>query len=734
MFESREELMQWVQSTAFSLDYIIVTRRSKAKENGVVSYVTFICDRGGEYKFKESSKKSGTKKTNCKFRLVGSYLKQYDGWTLRVICDQHNHPPAQHMEGHAYARRLKENEKKLLVDLTSKNVTPHDILSTLKEQDENNNVGKTPIQVLMLLLNDKQFFTEFSVNNISNELENLFFIHPRSLDIWRAFSHVLIVDAMYKTNKYDLPFVQIVDVTSTNKTFSIAFAFIINEKEENYNWALTCLKLTLEGCMYLRVIVTDKELALMNACQQVFPDATRLLCRWHITENIKKHYRQSIKSQHERDSIRAMWTVLVESPTWIFKYKEMFVLVWIDRHLNFGEQTTNRVESQHAKLKKYICAKNSSLDKFVGCIDQNVKSQLTSIYESFEKSRIVLKHRHNLQCFRLFRGFVALEALDILEGELQWSSRHQLDYSNCGCKLRHSCGVPCACMLSVYLNSGECIPLDSIDVFWRKLDLSPSTSVENEDICCDSELEMFKENFTKQSKAGKKSLLRKLRDIFQLKLNKEPAKHSSYIIEILDLNQEPSEQVSDFIDLNQMPKSCDTHPLMKEILDMFHPYITHVQDVKGDGNCRFQAISVCLGYGEDQWLYVRHQLLDELLSSYDVYARVFTDGIDELRNSLCFSQSPAPAEHWMVMPITGVLIANRFGVILNYLTKRGDITFFPLWREGDYPMPTISACWIRHRAPSTAGWQTMYMSRLEFYRQLKPCNLKTPVITIENYC
>ncbi|KAH1080003.1 hypothetical protein J1N35_019764 [Gossypium stocksii] len=476
VFESHEELMQWVQNTTFSLGYIIVTRRSKAKENGVVSYVTLICDCGGEYKFKESSKKSGTKKTNCKFRLV---------------------------------------------------------------------------------------------------------------------------DATYKTNKYDLPFVQIVGVTSTNKTFSIAFAFIINEKEENYNWAL-CLKLTLEECMYPRVIVTDRELALMNTCQQIFPDATRLLCRWHITENIKKHCVLKYLDQ-----------------VWLSKYKEMFVLVWIDRHLNFGERTTNRVESQHAKLKKYICAKNSSLDKFVGCIDQIVKSQLTSIYESFEKSRIVLKHRHNLQCFRLLRAFVALEALDILEGELQRSSRHQLDSSNSGCKLRHSC---------------ECIPLDSIDVFWRKLDLSPSTSVENEDICCD------------------------------------------------DLNQEPLEQVSDFIDLNQIPNSCDTHLLIKEIPDRFHPYIAHVQDVRGDGNCGFRAISVCLGYGEDQWLYVRHQLLDELLSSYDVYARVFTDGIDELRNSLCFSQSPAPAEHWMVLPMTSVLIANRFGVIFNYLTKQGDITFFPLWR------------------------------------------------------
>ncbi|MFQ6652415.1 hypothetical protein Gotur_024295 [Gossypium turneri] len=85
------------------------------------------------------------------------------------------------------------------------------------------------------------------------------------------------------------------------------------------------------------------------------------------------------------------------------------------------------------------------------------------------------------------------------------------------------------------------------------------------------------------------------------------------------------------------------------------------------------------------------------------------------------------------MPMTSVLIANKFGVIPNYLTKRCDITFFPLWRgpkhfqyyhaitiahvydnnnvmvqlEGDYLMSTISAYWIYHRAPSTAGWQTM---------------------------
>ncbi|PPD88822.1 hypothetical protein GOBAR_DD14228 [Gossypium barbadense] len=352
------------------------------------------------------------------------------------------------------------------------------------------------------------------------------------------------------------------------------------------------------------------------------------------------------------------------------------------------------------------------------------------------------------QISRLLRGFVALEALDILEGELQRSNRHQLDSSNCGCKLRHSCGLPYACMLSVYLNSvmysGGSLTYHR-QLLWkmRIFVVTPSKTLIKEPTIqknthgrptLKKQQQKRVDSISQAPRRRSHSTTSKSVGLDLVELNKEPAKHSSYVIEIPDLNPEPSEQVSDFIDLSQMPKSCDTHPLMKEILDMFHPYITHVQDIKGDGNCGFEAISVCLGYGEDQWLYVRHQLLDELLSSYDVYARVFIDGIDELRNSLCFSQSPAPAEHWMVMLMTSVLIANKFGVVLNYLTKRGDITFFALWREGDYPMSTISACWISHRAPSTAGWQTMYMSRLEFYRQLKPYNLKTPVITIENYC
>ncbi|KAL6513821.1 hypothetical protein OROHE_019277 [Orobanche hederae] len=165
VFGSREELMDWVQNMAHSLGVVIVKKRSNTKPCGFLYRVVLMCDRGGDYKVKDSSKVSGTKKINCPFELEGKYLDEYDSWRLRVICDKHNHKPAQYMEGHPYAKRLSEDEYSLVAELTTMNVAPRDILSILKQRNVNNvstlktiynarnkirmieQVGKSPMQV-----------------------------------------------------------------------------------------------------------------------------------------------------------------------------------------------------------------------------------------------------------------------------------------------------------------------------------------------------------------------------------------------------------------------------------------------------------------------------------------------------------------------------------------------------------------------------------------------------------
>nr|KAJ0205206.1 hypothetical protein LSAT_V11C500287550 [Lactuca sativa] len=96
----------------------------------------------------------------------------------------------------------------------------------------------------------------------------------------------MMMDATYKTNKYNMPFLEIVGFTSTNMKFFIGFGFMDKEKESNYIWALNCLKSIIDRYDSSCVTVTDNEIALMNACEKVFPSAIQILCKLHISQSI----------------------------------------------------------------------------------------------------------------------------------------------------------------------------------------------------------------------------------------------------------------------------------------------------------------------------------------------------------------------------------------------------------------------------------------------------------------
>jgi len=96
------------------------------------------------------------------------------------------------------------------------------------------------------------------------------------------------MDSTYKINKYRLPLLEIAGVTSTWLTFSVAFVLLSNERENNFIWTLQKLKgLFFRGDVYPQVIVSDRDLALINAISVVFPEATNILCRFHINKNVK---------------------------------------------------------------------------------------------------------------------------------------------------------------------------------------------------------------------------------------------------------------------------------------------------------------------------------------------------------------------------------------------------------------------------------------------------------------
>ncbi|XP_028054207.1 uncharacterized protein LOC114258455 [Camellia sinensis] len=202
------------------------------------------CERSGQYRATKklkhdgnnTSRITGTKKCGCPFDMRAHRFTTHDEWILTVVCGLHNHPLAEHLEGHSYAGRLSKDEKALLMDMSKSMVRPKEILVTLKQRDA---------------LNVSTFKTMYNVRHRNRVVQRA----GRS-----QMQHLLDELA-----KYRLPLLEIMGVTSTEMTFSVAFTYLQYERVDNYAWVLATLRDVMDGFVVPTIIVTDRELALMNA-------------------------------------------------------------------------------------------------------------------------------------------------------------------------------------------------------------------------------------------------------------------------------------------------------------------------------------------------------------------------------------------------------------------------------------------------------------------------------------
>ncbi|XP_038693779.1 uncharacterized protein LOC119991505 [Tripterygium wilfordii] len=405
------------------------------------------------------------------------------------------------MEGHLYVDRLYATENDILVDMSKNSVKPQNILYTLKNRDPNNvSTLKTIYIALQKFKNAEKAVL---------------------LEILRAFPHVLLMDVTYKTNRFRMPLFEIMGVTSTKMTFCIAFVFSQSEKKDSYTWALNCL----------------------SRAAKFFPEAKKLLCRWHIKRVVVGNCKKLFRYKQSWDAFYSIWHTLLES------------------------------ENENAYVYNLY---NHEI-----------------ILQSYSTIMNYLKD------FQELRGFVSIDALNLIWVEFERSKVLGEDIYSCGCKLRTSYGLPCAHKLAMYMNEGHPIPLACIDKFWKKLDLLSCVSLEDDDIDCNVKLQMFQEQFKHKSRPGKVSLLRKLREII-----------NPSITTLLD----PVVKTNTYGHTLTKKKVSTSTRANLSTFEFVWGHLNHSQesDIKADGNCGFQAIARLLGIGKDAWISVWQNLIDEL--------------------------------------------------------------------------------------------------------------------------
>jgi hypothetical protein len=116
---------------------------------------------------------------------------------------------------------------------------------------------------------------------------HLFISFGKALDLYRAYPEVLLIDSTYKTNWFNMPLCNMVGITAVNTTFFVCFAFLKTSQQPDFSWTLEQLSAVAGSSHKPQVVVTDRDLALMNAVAVVFPTSKHLLCTWHIDKNVK---------------------------------------------------------------------------------------------------------------------------------------------------------------------------------------------------------------------------------------------------------------------------------------------------------------------------------------------------------------------------------------------------------------------------------------------------------------
>ena len=179
-----------------------------------------------------------------------------------------------------------------------------------------------------------------------------------------------------------MAFFEVFGFTFTWKNYNVACAFLNCEKEVNYQWVVSMIA---ELCNMVgktpTTIVTDRELTLMKAIDEIFPQPKthHILCRRHVYKNVEgraklkpRNANEGIRFAHEcrrvfwsktedqyeqnLASFTAAWSngkvgsaLVTYMKNWWLKdnFKVRIVSTWTDRVLYFGTTTTNRYEQNN---------------------------------------------------------------------------------------------------------------------------------------------------------------------------------------------------------------------------------------------------------------------------------------------------------------------------------------------------------------------------------------------------
>jgi hypothetical protein len=310
LFDSYDALLQSIQQHAKSAGYAFTTSKSERRKGKRLIYMG--CKRAGKERATVSEedrrRRRQTVKCGCQFSVKIRELAN-GLWSLthrKPEFSIHNHNPAS-PGAFPEHRQLKDQQIQLIETHYAAQIPASRTVAILQQQTPDINIyhrdiynitaalsrakraGKSPPEALISRLETEKaegkLYFEWRRDQ-QGHIAMVFLADMRSVEYLNQHPDILLLDCTYKTNKFDMPLLDILGVDNHDKSFSIGFCFLGSGIEDNYKEAIKHLCALFRPGIWPSVIATDCEAALINAVNSYFPAirTKRVLCYWHISK------------------------------------------------------------------------------------------------------------------------------------------------------------------------------------------------------------------------------------------------------------------------------------------------------------------------------------------------------------------------------------------------------------------------------------------------------------------
>ncbi|KAL1914624.1 uncharacterized protein VTP21DRAFT_8155 [Calcarisporiella thermophila] len=455
-----------------------------------------------------------TVKCDCPFILRFRFSKAVNAYRVTSGNIEHNHPLEP--EDIRFARRFRRPDPEIVqfaqnvvqfggsVSLATRLVRSqiesiqakdiHNALATITKRE------KGELSEIAALLTKLENTTEYTVKYVleNGKLQNIFWVRNSHISLADKCPEVVIADSTYHTNHFNLPCLVLVGIDENIKTFLMGIALLKRESTHAFMWALqqliSCLK--RESTESIRTVISDSDPAFISAVRNVIPHAQHQLCSWHITKDIRVHLNRKVENykdfakeltklfsiqtpdefdKHYNEIIKAYPNTADYLQRW-YNRREMWAEAFVSDYTNLGVRSTQRVEGQHAVLKRFttIQASLSKLfDSFDILFNEQEKHRAFCLYQARNRRKLYPSHPfgnledkisefameklieqyHRIEDFELVEkdGFYLICGKDKKYYPISYSSH----ISVCGCSSVKQFLLPCAHLFSFRKKQGK---------------------------------------------------------------------------------------------------------------------------------------------------------------------------------------------------------------------------------------------------------------------------------------